>query len=852
MAFSWQESVEPSGTQNIQCDIEYLDKSYIHVYLDGAEVTAFTWTSATNIRLDTPLSQETVVLLIRKTEREYLYIEFASGAPFIEGNVDTQNTQFLHLAQELVEGRYIEGFYGDINMHRYRITNLGDPVDARDAASKQYVDSGDARLDQRIDAEAAVRAAADAALDSRTTALESSFLTNPKIVYPWFTVLPYATNIITPGFSFDVAEVYVQGICQVPGYSYSITSGTVTFSEVLPAGTLVYMRVGVNVGGDPNNVATMLQLLSSNEAGYGAALVALAGRGTAQDLAVTVKVNSYGGDSSGTLDSSAAVVAAANAIRLLTDSAYVFGTTAFGRVEFASGTYMLGDVPLFSGIIYAGQGEWATRIKPKAGASYCFTSTGVTPATSTPLKRLFNAGIEGMSIGCAYYDDLDPIPAGVGGVYLAYASYFVLRDVSMRRLNGVGLDLVEAWDMDFDNLRMMYVGNNTVPAAPVPALRMSMGSGNDGCNALRFRGLHMEACPKAMDLQPGCRHVFFLGAKLESGTVSSTITGAAGISFANCEFTWARNDVPQFLISRTSSYESFGVLFTAPQFINGGTSPRGWMIHHTSDAGHLLISDFSAKNVDKLITGNSFKVEGGVAYSCGPNFINSTWNSYISGLVCRAIQATSTAGPAATDGTGDFIILSGGAQSIRNCHFNSNGSVSDGLAYVNITGASGDVECHSITWSGSRQYGVRNTVNTYRIRDNATVDGGSIGSVLSSGTPRYTLVNVGTSGFGAGGVSSASVTIAAAASGNLALVAGGTLILLRTSAALGPSSAVVFVDANSAAVALLASTGGVFATGTGTPGDGKVYISRTGTNLVLTNYSSSAATFYGTAVSAVL
>ena len=140
MAFSWQESTVASGTQNITCDIEYLDKSYIHVYLDGEETTAFSWTSDTVIRLHTALTKDTVVLLIRKTEREYLYIMFASGAPFIEANVDSQNKQFLHLAQELVEGRAIEGFYGDISFNGYRITNLGGPESATDAANKQYVD----------------------------------------------------------------------------------------------------------------------------------------------------------------------------------------------------------------------------------------------------------------------------------------------------------------------------------------------------------------------------------------------------------------------------------------------------------------------------------------------------------------------------------------------------------------------------------------------------------------------------------------------------------------------------------------------------------------------------------------
>lgn len=276
MAFSWQESVKPAGTQDIQCDIEYLDKSYIHVYLDGAETTAFTWTSSTNIRLNSPLYAETAVLLIRKTEREYLYIEFASGAPFIEGNVDTQNTQFLHLAQELVEGRSIEGFYGDINMHRYRITNLGDPVDARDAANRQYVDAGDARLDQRIDAEhaawvaavdneASIRKAADDALDVRTTNLEQTYFNANTNSFPWWTVTTSDTNTITPGMHFTKAKVRLNGVTQTAGYSYTVAAGVITFAETIPAGTLVDVTIGVDTDADTSAVSNVLQLLGADK-----------------------------------------------------------------------------------------------------------------------------------------------------------------------------------------------------------------------------------------------------------------------------------------------------------------------------------------------------------------------------------------------------------------------------------------------------------------------------------------------------------------------------------------------------------------------------------------------------------
>lgn len=259
MAFSWQESIKPAGTQDIQCDIEYLDKSYIHVYLDGVETSGYTWTSSTNIRLTSALAASTTVLLLRKTEREFLYIEFASGAPFIEANVDTQNTQFLHLAQELVEGRAIPGFYGDISMNGYRITNLGDPEDASDSANKRYVDAGDARLDLRVDTEAAIRKLADdteraerieadLALDYRTSSLENTFISGVETVsYPWWAVLTEATDTVTPGLAFTKAVVEVQGIGQLRGYSYEIVDSTILFAETLPAGTLVAARLGVDV-----------------------------------------------------------------------------------------------------------------------------------------------------------------------------------------------------------------------------------------------------------------------------------------------------------------------------------------------------------------------------------------------------------------------------------------------------------------------------------------------------------------------------------------------------------------------------------------------------------------------------
>lgn len=181
MALSWQEETYASGTTDISVDIEYLDKSYIYVYLDEVLTTEYTWSSNVLITLNTALTASTVVTLVRKTDKEALYIVFADGAAFIRENLDTQNTQFLHLAQELVEGRSIDGFYGDLNMNGYQITNLGTPVSGADAVNKTYVDD---LVTSTSTAEQAARIAADQSLQSQITGL-APVLSAERSVVSW-------------------------------------------------------------------------------------------------------------------------------------------------------------------------------------------------------------------------------------------------------------------------------------------------------------------------------------------------------------------------------------------------------------------------------------------------------------------------------------------------------------------------------------------------------------------------------------------------------------------------------------------------------------------------------------------
>lgn len=224
MAFSWSEQVVPAGTALIPVDIEYLDKSYIYLYLDDVLVpnSAYTWNSAQVIQLNTATTDSTKVLLVRRTDKEFLYIMFAEGAAFIKENIDTQNRQFLHLAQELVEGRSIEGFYGDLSMNGYRITNLGDGVNPGDAVNRGQLDS----------------------VEVRVAAIEDSFVGITTVSYPWYSITTEITDTLVPGYTFDKASLYIGGVCQVPDYSYVVVSNTILLAEPIPPGTIVFARLG--------------------------------------------------------------------------------------------------------------------------------------------------------------------------------------------------------------------------------------------------------------------------------------------------------------------------------------------------------------------------------------------------------------------------------------------------------------------------------------------------------------------------------------------------------------------------------------------------------------------------------
>lgn len=278
MALSWQEQTLPAGTLEFPVEVAYLDRTYIHVYVDDVEVTDFVWLSDTRIRLDaSPRLSPFKLTVVRRTDRSILYILFAEGAAFIRENLDTQNTQFLHLSQELVEGRSIEGFFGNLSMNGYSITNVRAGTAAGDVVNKAQLDVESGRI----------------------TMLEQSFI-DATVSYPWYTITTAETRTVSPPFSFTKAAVYINGVAQTPDYSYTITGNVITLAQAIPAGTHIFCRLGEDVQDNSTEYATAASLAtavqavensSASIASNTASIAALTSRTTAVETSVATKAN---------------------------------------------------------------------------------------------------------------------------------------------------------------------------------------------------------------------------------------------------------------------------------------------------------------------------------------------------------------------------------------------------------------------------------------------------------------------------------------------------------------------------------------------------------------------------------
>lgn len=174
MSYSTQRAISDGSLALLDINIEYFDREEITVYFDSVQdAYPWNWVGTTDNQLAfSPAVPIGIEVLVKRTtdisEPRHL---FNAGAAFTEATLDEVLLQNLHIAQEAKENATIEEVFTNLNMHGYKMTNVGDPVNPMDAVNLRSFTPHDAQiLVYRGQCEAARDAAEASAVEAANSA----------------------------------------------------------------------------------------------------------------------------------------------------------------------------------------------------------------------------------------------------------------------------------------------------------------------------------------------------------------------------------------------------------------------------------------------------------------------------------------------------------------------------------------------------------------------------------------------------------------------------------------------------------------------------------------------------------
>lgn len=175
MAQTYETYVSDGSTTIYTFNFDYLKQSFVKVRVEGTEV-GFTLSGTYQVTLDAAPTAGQVIVISRETDTDRL-VDFVDGSVLIAKDLNTSALQATHIAAEALDkaagsllineaGHYTAGFR--------KITEVGDPTDARDVVNKQWAET--AMTSQLAQATAAKTAAetAETAAETAKTASEAA------------------------------------------------------------------------------------------------------------------------------------------------------------------------------------------------------------------------------------------------------------------------------------------------------------------------------------------------------------------------------------------------------------------------------------------------------------------------------------------------------------------------------------------------------------------------------------------------------------------------------------------------------------------------------------------------------
>ncbi|UMH01494.1 hypothetical protein JJ680_20115 [Klebsiella pneumoniae] len=607
--------------------------------------------------------------------------------------------------------------------------------------------------------------------------------------------------------------------------------------------------------------AALRQNLGSNEL-PGLTIVALPKSGNLSNAIPEFYVDAFGADPTGRKSSTSAILRALAAINDQQDSTFNGDIRNYARLVFGNGIYVAKELIIKSNVEVVGQGIGNTIIIPESGADFIWNTYGTEPYSSAGgAKRLFRSTFRDMMLGCGYQNVFDGliIPENAGGMRFAHASYINLVNIECRHLDGKGIVRESLWDSNSSNLRLMYCGNtrdqNDIQYA------LDVGPGNDpydGSNANRDYGLHVEGCPAMLHFGLRSRHNFLNGGKLEyirnndvNTYAPSLFEGVDSLQFNNMELSWSNvghrmfkgvgttpmNDTSADDTSDYNNDHSRGIEFNNCSIIDS-QNLSGDYFEYSSKRGRLIIDGGYARHARYLLNGSDIILRNMTLTQCGPELGNIGDNVLVEDLTAGNHRVKST--------SFDVFSVSGKNNIIRNCEFSTPyGSNSNGCAWI-AQSSIADLRVENVTFGGKMQWGIKGAPSAFQYKKflnlklTGDADYGELvqGGFSVGGFPTQMNQN-------SGGAVTDQKDIANDATGVISgCIKGGCLlsISVESSSSVFIGATVVTGDERVSTLKIadnLSLTSNFSVSGTGTSGDGKIYLSSSNGNLSVTNRTGS-------------
>lgn len=160
------------ATQTFAVPFPYLKKADVQVFVNGVADLTFTWPSTVTVTLTAMPANGAVVLVKRVTPRT-ANVNFYDASTLTESNLNSNTTQLIYLIQEQLDAAALclsIATDGTWDGQSRRLTSIVNPTAAQDAATKAYVDLGNAAT---LAAQAAAAASQAAAAASQAAAATS-------------------------------------------------------------------------------------------------------------------------------------------------------------------------------------------------------------------------------------------------------------------------------------------------------------------------------------------------------------------------------------------------------------------------------------------------------------------------------------------------------------------------------------------------------------------------------------------------------------------------------------------------------------------------------------------------------